>query len=82
MNTLGASIRAARTLLEWTQQDLADKASINVATVKRIEAGAKGTTVIIKALLAAMAVEGVFVVESLNALVQGDIEVVIAKMRR
>ena len=34
-----AQIRAARALLHWSQEDLAKKAGIGVATVRRIEAG-------------------------------------------
>ncbi|MGJ3264549.1 MAG: helix-turn-helix domain-containing protein [Salinarimonas sp.] len=31
-------MRAARGLLGWTQQDLADKSDVSIATVKRLEA--------------------------------------------
>lgn len=33
----GAQIRAARALLKWTANDLADKAGIGVATIRRFE---------------------------------------------
>ena len=32
-------IRAARALLEWTQQDLADRAILGLSTVQRFEEG-------------------------------------------
>jgi transcriptional regulator with XRE-family HTH domain len=32
--------RAARGLLDWSQQDLADKAMIGIVTVRQVEAGA------------------------------------------
>jgi transcriptional regulator with XRE-family HTH domain len=31
-------VRAARKLLSWTQQDLADTAKVSVTTIKRLEA--------------------------------------------
>jgi len=34
-----AQIRAARALIHWSQEDLAKKAGIGVATVRRIEVG-------------------------------------------
>jgi transcriptional regulator with XRE-family HTH domain len=34
-----AQCRAARGLLDWSQQDLADKARIGVVTVRQLEAG-------------------------------------------
>jgi DNA-binding XRE family transcriptional regulator len=34
-----AQCRAARGLLEWTQQDLADAAGIGIVTVRQLEAG-------------------------------------------
>ena len=36
-----AEIRAARALLNWSQSDLAEAASVGVATVRRLE-GARG----------------------------------------
>jgi PAS domain S-box-containing protein len=38
---VGRHIAAARALLEWTHEDLANKASISVSSVRRIEAGAR-----------------------------------------
>ena len=34
-----AQCRAARGLLDWSQQDLADKAEIGIVTVRQLEAG-------------------------------------------
>ena len=34
-----AQCRAARGLLDWTQQDLADSAGIGVVTLRQVEAG-------------------------------------------
>ena len=33
-------VKAARLLLEWTQQDLADHAGISIGSISRFEAGA------------------------------------------
>ena len=35
-----AQCRAARGLLDWTQQELADKARVGVVTIRQLEAGA------------------------------------------
>jgi predicted transcriptional regulator len=32
-------IKAARALLEWSQDDLADRSGVGLATIKRLEAG-------------------------------------------
>jgi hypothetical protein len=34
----GAQIRAARALLRWSAQDLADRAAVGIQTIKRFEA--------------------------------------------
>ncbi len=46
----GLDSRAARVLLGWSQEDLAGKASIGLASVKRFEAGT-ATTPVIRAVI-------------------------------
>ena len=38
MHLTTQQLKAARALLEWTQEDLAEKARISLATVRRLEA--------------------------------------------
>ena len=38
MHLTTQQLKAARSLLEWTQEDLAEKAGISLATVRRLEA--------------------------------------------
>ncbi len=39
MLLLAGQIRAARALLDWSQQKLADESGVSLATVRRIEGG-------------------------------------------
>ena len=43
LSVLGADIRRARTLRQWTVASLAERAGISLSTMKAIEAGAPGT---------------------------------------
>jgi transcriptional regulator with XRE-family HTH domain len=49
----GAQLRAARALLGWTAQQLADASGVGVATIRRTE-GADGTVRMITANVAAI----------------------------
>ncbi len=41
---VGAQIRAGRALVGWSADDLAEKARVGVATVRRAETGQRATT--------------------------------------
>ena len=53
--------RAARGLLDWTQQDLADRAGLGIVTVRQVEAGMsdprRATLKVIRLALEAAGVE-------------------------
>jgi len=51
--------RGARALLGWSAQDLADKARVGVATVRRYEGGSTIASGSLKAMAAALAAAGV-----------------------
>lgn len=51
--------RAARSLLGWSAQELADKAGIGVATVRRYEGGSPVADISLEALSGALASAGV-----------------------
>ena len=57
----GAQCRAARGLLDWSQQDLADKAQIGIVTVRQLEAGTgkprRATVEVVRRALEAAGVE-------------------------
>jgi transcriptional regulator with XRE-family HTH domain len=56
-----AQCRAARGLLDWTQQDLADKARVGIVTLRQFESGAseprRATVEVITRALEAAGVE-------------------------
>jgi len=56
-----AQCRAARGLLDWTQQELADRAGIGIVTVRQVEAGLsrprKATLEVIKRAMEAAGIE-------------------------
>ena len=56
-----AQCRAARGLLDWTQQELADRAGVGIVTVRQVEAGLteprRATLEVIKRALEAAGVE-------------------------
>jgi transcriptional regulator with XRE-family HTH domain len=56
-----AQCRAARGLLDWTQQELADKAGIGIVTVRQVEAGLskprRATLEVIKRAMEAAGIE-------------------------
>ncbi len=51
--------RAARALLDWTAQKLADKAGVGVATVRRYEAGASIAEPTMAAIEGALSLAGI-----------------------
>jgi transcriptional regulator with XRE-family HTH domain len=56
-----AQCRAARGLLDWTQQELADRAGIGIVTVRQVEAGLskprRATLEVIKRAMEAAGIE-------------------------
>ena len=50
----GIQSRAARVLLGWSQEDLAERARINVSSVKRLEAGSSAVTRVVESAVAAV----------------------------
>jgi transcriptional regulator with XRE-family HTH domain len=56
-----AQCRAARGLLDWTQQELADRAGIGIVTVRQVEAGLskprRATLAVIKRAMEAAGIE-------------------------
>lgn len=82
MTEEGVYLRAARALLDLSQEQLAELASVSVASVKRIEKGVRGTPVIVNALHAALSAEGIIISNDLSSLADLEIEAVIAKVRR
>jgi transcriptional regulator with XRE-family HTH domain len=61
MMITSAQCRAARGLLDWTQQELADRAGIGIVTVRQVEAGLskprRATLEVIKRAMEAAGVE-------------------------
>ncbi|WP_426256847.1 helix-turn-helix domain-containing protein [Sphingomonas sp. DC2300-3] len=51
--------RAARALLDWTAQDLADRAGIGVATVRRFESASGVAPQSVEAMIAALRSAGI-----------------------
>jgi transcriptional regulator with XRE-family HTH domain len=51
--------RAARALLDWSAQELADRAEIGVATVRRFEGGSAVATMSIDAMVSALSGAGI-----------------------
>lgn len=54
LNITSAQIRAARALLGWSAQNLADQAAVGVATVRRAEAAEQGQPNLIATTLRAV----------------------------
>ena len=76
-------IRAARALLNWSQERLAEEASIGTATIKRLErteegAPWKASSVIEKAVATALAAAGIVLDPTPEDLASGDIVTCIA----
>jgi transcriptional regulator with XRE-family HTH domain len=51
--------RAARALLDWSAQQLADQASIGVATVRRFESGSAVASSSVEAMIGTLAAAGI-----------------------
>ena len=56
-----AQCRAARGLLDWSQQDLADRAGVGIVTVRQLEAGVneprRATLAVVKSAFEAAGIE-------------------------
>ena len=67
-------LRAARALVGLSQQELAERSSVGIATIKRIEAsghGLTGTARVLARLLKTLEVEGVVFISNDGALGPG-----------
>lgn len=81
MSSLGLHLKAARSLLDLSQEQLAGLSGVSVATIKRIEAGKQGSSLAVNALTAAMKAEGVVICADVSELGAMTVDVVIAKIR-
>ena len=63
-----AEVRAARSALGWSQSELAERASVGLRSIRRIEAGEAPTAVVANAVGAALRKAGVIVFRELSDL--------------
>ena len=85
-------LRAARALLGWSQEELAERASVGVGTVKRLEKGVearegsggkrKVSLLIENAIVAALVDAGIVLDPSPEDLADGSVEACVALRRR